>query len=406
MVVIAALTVYMAYRSRRFIPLAGYATCPVIALLIDQIIQAAAAARHFRKFGRVGLPRMSLGIQGIVICSATVVVMVLGGWWGYKFKKIYMDPWPMETELTSAFIRMTASAAKPFDACGFIRENKLRGKMFNYWTEGGFVAWGQDPDPDGHTPLQLFMDGRAQAAYNYDMYMLWSEIMSGGPTARKVMARGQNFTPEDYVRVGAWLDEQLKQYKVWVILMPSNQFNTPFVEGIQHNASWRLVYLDDKQKLFVDISTQRGMEIFKGIEDGTTKYPKEAYRNIMIAHNTLLFESEPAKLDRGLKCAISAFEEVHTRTPVQLMEVFFERYTQYRAGLIEYWRKYLEDFRANKKKYMNSDGYYHRAVGALMAIGHLEPIAVQEKNNEELERYRAEKAEMQQVIEKMQDMRW
>ncbi len=60
--------------------------------------------------------------------------------------------------------------------------------MFNYWTEGGFIAWGQTPDADGHTPLQLFMDGRAQAAYDYDAYGIWSEIMSGGPTPMKAMS--------------------------------------------------------------------------------------------------------------------------------------------------------------------------------------------------------------------------
>ena len=68
-------------------------------------------------------------------------------------------------------MRMTASYAKPFEACEFMRLNKLSGIMFNYWTEGGFIAWGQEPDPEtGRTPLQLFMDGRAQAAYDVKVF--------------------------------------------------------------------------------------------------------------------------------------------------------------------------------------------------------------------------------------------
>ena len=80
-----------------------------------------------------------------------------------RFNTVYLDYWPADAKFTSVFMRMTASDAKPFAACEFIRKNKLSGKMFNYWTEGGFIAWGQDPDPKtGRIPLQLFMDGRAR----------------------------------------------------------------------------------------------------------------------------------------------------------------------------------------------------------------------------------------------------
>jgi len=326
----------------------------------------------------------------------------LGIDWGLKFKRVYIDPWPTETKLTSAFIRMTASAANPFDACRFITDNKMRGNMFNYWTEGGFIAWGQTPDADGHTPLQLFMDGRAQAAYNYDAYMLWSEIMSGGPVVQKARIRNQNLTTDDYVQTGEWLDSRLKQFKVWVVLMPSNQFDTPFVKGLEHSPSWRLVYLDDKQKLYDDISTPRGLEIFKGIDDGNTIYPEEYYRNIMIAHNTLVFGGAAEQLGRGLQSALGAFEESPTRTPVQLIQIYYERYPQLRPQIDAFWQKVLDDFHLKKQKYLSSDGYYFRAVGALMAMGHLQPTA----SKETIESYEREKAELQQIIELMQDKRW
>jgi len=401
LIVIAAMTVYMAIRSRRFIPIAGYVTCPLIALLADQIIQTVAASINFRKFGRLTLPRMSVGLQRWLIAGSVVLVGGLGIWWGLKFKNVYIDPWPTETKLTSAFIRMTASAAKPFDACRFITDNKMRGNMFNYWTEGGFIAWGQTPDPDGHTPLQLFMDGRAQAAYNYDAYILWSEIMFGGPVVQKARIRNQNLTAEDYVQTGEWLDRRLKQFKVWVVLMPRNQFDTPFVKGLEHNSSWRLVYLDDEQRLYVDISTPRGLEIFKGIGDGNTIYPEKCYRNIMIAHNTLVFDSSPEQLTRGLQSEFDAFEESPTRTPMQLMQIFYERYPQFRPQIDTFWQKYLDDFHANKQKYLNSDGYYFRAVGAIVAMSQLQPA-----NKETIESYAREKAELQGIIDLMQYKRW
>jgi hypothetical protein len=55
---------------------------------------------------------------------------------------------------------------------------------------------------------------------------------------------------------------------------------------------------------------------------------------------------------------------------------------------------------------LSSNGYYYRAIGALIAIGHLEPFAAQEKNNEALELFQKEKTELQQMTGQMQEMRW
>jgi hypothetical protein len=301
---------------------------------------------------------------------------------------------------------MTASAAKPFDACEFITANKMRGNMFNYWTEGGFVAWGQTPDADGHTPLQLFMDGRAQAAYDYQAYGLWSELMTGGPTPRKAAMRGQNLTPDDYAQTGAWLDKRLKEYKAWVVLMPTNQFETPFVKGLDYAQSWRTIFLSDKEKLFVDISTPRGKQLFDGIEDGNTIYPNESFRDIMIAHNTLIYENTPERLTRGLEHAIKAYVANPTRTPLQLVQYYYDRYPQLRSSIDGFWQKVVDDFEANKKEYYKHSGYYFRAIGTLIGIGHLEPQAAAQNKKDVVELYERDKVELQKVIEEMQDRRW
>jgi hypothetical protein len=82
---------------------------------------------------------------------------------------------------------MTASNVKPMDISKFINDNRTAGRMFNYWTEGGALAFGQKPDPvTGDIPLKLFMDGRAQAAYNHDTFLLWQTIYYGGPLMQKL----------------------------------------------------------------------------------------------------------------------------------------------------------------------------------------------------------------------------
>ena len=231
--------------------------------------------------------------------------------WGLKFKTVYLDPWPKNDKLNSIFIRMTNSDAKPFYACEFMRDNKLSGKMFNYWTEGGFIAWGQDPDPNtGKTPLQLFIDGRAQAAYEPQIYTLWQNIMSGGPYFASARTRGEEV---DYQKVSQWLDEQLKKYNVWVILMPAEQFNSPFMKGIEHNPNWLPVFIYDEQKMLVDIRTPRGKELFDGVFDGRTIYRDDFYRNVVIAD--ILLRNEKTA-EQGFDFAVKAFKSNPCRTSV------------------------------------------------------------------------------------------
>jgi hypothetical protein len=162
---VAGLTIYMAYRSRRFIPIAAIAACPVIAMFIDQMTRTISAARNFHARNSLAESPMPYNLQVFFSFAAIAAVVFFGTWWGLKFKRVYLDEWPADPKLNSVFIRMTASHAKPFYAGKFIKDNRLEGKMLNYWTEGGFIAWAQEPDPDtGRTPLQLYMDGRAQAA--------------------------------------------------------------------------------------------------------------------------------------------------------------------------------------------------------------------------------------------------
>ncbi|HUT62644.1 MAG TPA: hypothetical protein VMZ04_01685, partial [Anaerolineae bacterium] len=171
LLLIVPLTVYMAVSSRRFIPVAALVACPFLAMFSDQIIRTLSAAYNFCKnkiFAPAPFPH---SLRVFLTCFAAVAVIGFGTWWTHKFKYIYLDPWPTSYKYTSVFMRMTASHVKPFDACSFIRNNKLKGNMFNYWTEGGFIAYGQEPDSaTGKTPLQLFMDGRAQAAYEHDSF--------------------------------------------------------------------------------------------------------------------------------------------------------------------------------------------------------------------------------------------
>jgi len=383
LMVIAALTIYMAYRSRRFIPIAAIAACPIVAMFIDQMSRTISAARNFHKQNYLAVSPMPYRLQIFFTVAGAAAVLFFGTWWGFKFKRVYLDPWPTDPKLNSVFIRMTASHAKPFYACRFIKDNKLKGKMFNYWTEGGFIAWGQEPDEQtGRTPLQLFMDGRAQAAYEPKDYNTWSRIMVGGPVVK--VARIRKMTP-DYAEVGVWIDKQLKKRDVWVVLMPANQFDTPFVKGLEVNQNWALVFLNDKQKLFVDITTPQGKEVFEGVFNGKTLYPDDFSKNLIVAHSMLLFGKEQSVKKQGLDSAIKAFELNPSQTPMREI-IFAARFPELRPLVVRFCKNYLDDFTRNENFYAKQHGYLHRVWSALVAIDYLRKVA-QARANRDLVRF-------------------
>ncbi|MHC4325464.1 MAG: hypothetical protein ACYSUX_14460, partial [Planctomycetota bacterium] len=405
-ITIAALTIYMAIRSRRFIPIAGIAACPVVAMFIDQIVRAVSASRNFYAGRRLAVSPMPRNLQLSFTVAGVLAVLFFGTWWGLKFKRVYLDPWPSDPKLSSVFMRMTASDAKPFYALKFIKDNKLEGKMFNYWTEGGFIAWGQQPDPQtGKTPLQLFMDGRAQAAYNRTTFDIWTNIMSGGlpgsvgyeimqaaqirsQTTRQKL--GQILKPDDYVKLGQSISDELEKRNVWVVLMPSAVYNDPdqtssyhTIRGFERNLNWRIVFFNNRQKLFVDIRTPRGKELFEGIFNGKTIYPDEYHKNLISAHSWLYYRPGTVEKKKALDFAIKAFNLSPSPTTIMEILLMATNFAELNAGVNKFCLDYFEEFTEKKDIWSKQDGYRHKVEAVRLACYHLRKIA-QSMNNKEL----------------------
>ena len=387
LIVIASLTIYMAIRSRRFIPIAGIVACPVIAMLIDQMIRAISAADNFSKRNKLCVSAMPEILQKFFILGGVAAVLFFGTWWGLKFKRVYLDPWPPDPDLNSVFIRMTASDAKPFYAMDFIRMNKLKGKMFNYWTEGGFIVWGQDPDPNtGKTPLQLFMDGRAQAAYEPQAYKTWMTIMTGGQTGARLIsgtrARGTKLSNANYVKIGKAVSKLLRDHNVWAVLMPWTDpkvVTGPFVKGIERNLDWPIVFLNHKQRFYVDINSPQGKELIEGMFNGKTLYPDEYSRSMALATNMLLYGKEAGEHKKGLDFAIKAFESYPAALPMQgIMKAY--RFKELKPQVDNFCKYYFDKFMKNKEEWSTQDGYLHKVMAARMAASHLARLARQQKN--------------------------
>ena len=261
--------------------------------------------------------------------------------------------------------------------------------MFNYWTEGGFIAWGQEPDPNiGRTPLQLFMDGRAQAAYDRESFRLWSNIMAGGPVATRAAVSRRKLTNKDYVEIGEWVDETLKKHEAWLLMMPAGQFNSTIIKSIEKNPNWLPVFLNDKQRIYVDMTTQKGKKLFDGILTGETKYPDEYSKALALA-NTLIYygNGEEAKR-KGLGFAKRAFELYPSQTSMQKI-LFASRFLSFVDEVANFCSDYIEQFEQNRDKWKLEDGYYLKSIAAIQAYDFMARLAAKSKKKELETSYRS-----------------
>jgi len=424
LMLIAALTIYMAIRSRRFIPIAAIVACPVIAMFIDQLVRAISAAHNFRKNNRLIVSVMPYNLQLFFVLAGSVAVLFFGTWWGLKFKRIYLDAWPRDPKLTSMFMRMTDSGQKPFYATKFMKDNKLKGKMFNYWTEGGFIGWGQEPDPNtGFTPLQLFMDGRAQAAYDRKAFDAWTHIMGGGLVTGQIVARararGQSLTGADYVKIGQWMDERLRERNVWVVLMPQSTYSTPprheyylktsyhAIQGIERNPNWPLVFFNNKQKLFVDIRTPQGRALYDGIFNGKTVYPDDYHKNLIRAHSWLYYRRGIAEKKKGFDFAVKAFNLNESPAPMREIILVASGFAEIKPDVKKFCEDYVEKFTENEADWVEQDGYRNRVGAARLACFYLESVARTQKDTKLANSYAAQQKKcVGELLRVAQVKRW
>ncbi|MDD5459929.1 MAG: hypothetical protein PHF37_11120, partial [Phycisphaerae bacterium] len=336
LMMIASLTIYMTVGSRRFIPVAAIAACPIMAMFVDTSVRMIAALVNLKRTNKAVLPAFPVKLQRYLTAVALAIVVFLTFWWGYWYKTIYLNPWPDSDYLTSEFMRMTASHVKPFKACQFLRDNNIRGKVFNYWTEGGFIAYGQIPDPNtGKTPLQLFMDGRAQAAYNTDAYHHWMYIMSGGDVAYRVKQAGRNLTDSDYKEVGEWLDKKLQEENVEVVFMPRGQFNSELVKGLDAIPEhWRLIFMNDLQRIYVDTRTQQGLKLYLGLFDGRTKFP-DKFSESMTKGYSLLRLQDKNMTKPGYDYVVQAFMQSSSQMAIIELMQAAGRYQDFRSQTVD-----------------------------------------------------------------------
>jgi hypothetical protein len=213
-------------------------------------------------------------------------------------------------------------------------------------------------------------------------------------------------TAADYAKIGKWMNEQLKRYNVWVVLMPAAEFNDNSVKGLEYNPDWRLVFYDNKQKLYVDITTPQGRELFEGIKNDKTIYPDEFTKDLIKAHNLLVSAEGQADPRMAFDFAVKAFGISPSQAPLQEL-IALSSYGDLGLQVYNMCKNYFEDFAKNKDSYAQKDGYYQRMVAALVICDYLQQIAANQKDQSLAESYNAKMREYNNEINRlMNTKRW
>ena len=114
------------------------------------------------------------------------------------------------------------------------------------------------------------------------------------------------------------MDGQLKANNAWVVLMPAVVFGGSRDNGSYHamralerhaETDWRLVFLNNRQKVLVDITTPQGKKLFDGIVvTEETVYPDEYHRNLIRSHCWYLYRSGLEEKRQGFEYAKKALQ--------------------------------------------------------------------------------------------------
>jgi tetratricopeptide (TPR) repeat protein len=152
-VAMGLVTLVLSIRSRRFIPLFGISQ----SLLLAPALMVGFS--WLRRYILKSLPRLDR--PRVWQIALPVAAVIFGGF--------RLAPFPLSR---NAFLFLTAEDNFPVEAMNLVEANHLEGKLFNYYNWGGYVDW----RTEGR--LQVFIDGRADTAFDEKTYRKYLRVLS------------------------------------------------------------------------------------------------------------------------------------------------------------------------------------------------------------------------------------
>jgi hypothetical protein len=139
---VALLALALSATSRRFVPLLAVASVPLLAMTMGRIL------RPFR------IPHVAWILAACLALAAAGLDMA---------ERLFHSNamWPRSQGWAARLVHLEE---QPADAVRFLLAGNARGRLFTKWTWGGYLLQ-SIPFEDGEPRYQIYIDGRAQAAY-------------------------------------------------------------------------------------------------------------------------------------------------------------------------------------------------------------------------------------------------
>jgi hypothetical protein len=359
---LAAVALLLAVRSLRFVPVAAIVCAPFLAAWCTAEVRGCAAVR-------AGARRPAPPWRKAVTAGALwIAAAVAAGAFFSRYSSTYLGPWPADLDHTGALDRMTGRYAFPDGVCSFLAANRVSGRMWVPWEDAGYVLWRQQPDPaSGRPPVQVLIDGRAQDAYTAAQFRAYLDLAAGGPTGRRVAARGTAADAAEAAAVRLWVEAELRRLGIWLFDVSRATQRTWAAGAVLNLPAWEPVYLDDEHTLLADTSTPAGLALASGIETGATRFPD--------AFSELLTRARRAQADAdgGATAVDLARRAYGARVSPRAVRLAAgaAHSPAARAGAEAFFCAVADDFFARRAEYREAHGYGLRLLAAQAAIEQL-----------------------------------
>ena len=228
---ISYLTLSMSISSRRFIPLFIFVSSPLLFQAFS--ITAGNIIRQMENNSTVKFFQKNNRLISLAVMMISVFFL-----YGYM---LYMRILPGVIASRSLFNYMTVDYSFPRASCEFLKVNKIKGKLLNYYNWGGYIYWNLFPDNPG------FIDGRAHGVYDeklYDEYKLlgssdgWLEFDNGG---MEILAKG--LTKNKFAIINRMKDRVFTNYTITVKLRELNfqEDEIEFIKKLMVRVNWEKI---------------------------------------------------------------------------------------------------------------------------------------------------------------------
>lgn len=206
---------YLGISARRNVTLFAIVSGVFIGLAITQIID-----------------NSSLGLQKILRKSARAASLCLASLLCALIIAIVTNVYFTRLEVPQDFGLGVSGALEPVGASGFIKENNIKGRMFNSYDFGGYLIYALFP------AQKVFIDGRIDT-YGWDFYPNeYAPFYSGD---KEIFKRAVN------------------KYDIDIFILKMGE-EGPFVPGLLESGDYRLIYFD-RSSLIVVKNSARNKEI-------------------------------------------------------------------------------------------------------------------------------------------------